>query len=268
MPEPVTARTRRNMRRRLLATGILTGAAALALACAEVTTNPKTVAAIAIGPLPFPSVVANDSLRDSLGVARSLSGAVFNIQGDTLNGIALRFGTPDSGVEVDSVRGFVVADTARPGAVRVIASAGSLQSAPDTIYVVPAPDSVAQLNATDSLLYSLTDTTPALSNPLQFRLLHRASASAALPVRSYLVSYRITYPTDTALAQLTSRDGSRQSSLDTTASDGTSARRVRVRPLRLMAANDSVVIIATVRYHGVPVTGTPLRFVLRVKPHP
>ncbi|MDQ2891072.1 MAG: hypothetical protein M3R65_11060 [Gemmatimonadota bacterium] len=254
--------------RRVTATCILIGAGVLALACAEFSTDPKVVASIAMNPLPSPSIVANDSLRDSLGIAQPLSATVYNIQGNALQGIPIRFTLPDSGATVDSVRGFVVADTARSTAVRLIVAAGSLQAAPDTVYIVPAPDSVAPLNAVDSLLYSLTDTTATLSNPLQLQLLHRLGAAAPVPVRSYLVSYAITYPSDTVLAQLMSRDGSRRSSLDTTASDGTSARRIRIRQLSLKSATDSVIVTATVRYHGLPITGTPLRFVLRIKPHP
>ena len=255
-------------RRRFAAIMIVIGATTVAAACADVSTDPKLVASIAMDPLPYPSIVAHDSLRDSLGIARPISASVYNIQGKALDGIRLRFGTPDRGATVDSARGFVVADTARATAVRLIASAGSLQAAPDTIYIVPAPDTVTQLNPTDSLLYSLTDTASAVSNPLQLQLLHHIGVATPVPVRSYLVSYAIAYPADTVLAQLVSRDGSRRSSLDTTASDGSSARRVRVRPLSLRNANDSVVVIATVRYHGLPVPGTPLRFVLRVKPHP
>lgn len=237
-----------------------------AIACAEINTDPKFVASIAMDTLPYPSIVARDSLRDSLGIARPLHATVYNIEGTPLASIPIRFRTPDSGATIDSVRGYVVADSARTTPVRLVAVAGSLQAAPDTIYIVPAPDTVIAINAADSLLYSLRDTAANLSNPLQLQLLHRVPASSPVPVRSYLVSYRITYPADTLLAQLVTRDGARRSALDTTASDGTSARRVRLRTLSLTSVNDSVVVIATVRYHGVPVAGAPLRFVLQVKP--
>lgn len=273
---PDTERTGATARRRgivviaCLLTAAVAGAVAGAVACAEISTDPKLVASIAMDTLPYPSIVANDSLRDSLGIARPLHGTVYNIEGTPLASIPVRFRAPDAGATVDSVRGYVVADTARTTPVRLIAVAGSLQAAPDTIYIVPAPDTVIAVNATDSLLYSVSDTTAKLSNPLQLQLFHRASppASQPLPVRSYLVSYRIAYPADTLLAQLVTRDGSRRSTVDTTAADGTSARRVRLRTLSLTSANDSVVVIATVRYRGAPVAGTPLRFVLRVKPQP
>ena len=247
---------------------LIAGAVVGAGACAEINTDPNFAAAIAIDTLPFPSIVANDSLRDSLGVARPLHGSVFNIEGNVLSSIAVKFRTPDAGATVDSVSGYVIADTARSTPVRVIAVSGALQSAPDTLYIVPAPDTVITTKTTDSLLYSLVDTTANVSNAFSLQLGHRVPVSQALPVRSYLVSYRIAYPSDTLLAQLVTRDGARKSTVDTTDATGTSARRIRLRPLSLTSVNDSVVVIATVRYRGVPVPGAPVRFVLQVKPHP
>lgn len=246
--------------------GFCAAAALVAVACAEISTDPQVVASIAIDSLASPSIVANDSLRDTLGIARPIHATVYNIQGTPLASVPIRFRTPDSGLTVDSVLGYVVADTARANGIRLFAAAGSLQAAPDTVYVVPRPDTVVAINATDSLLYSLTDTTSALSNPLQLQLLNTSSGSTALPVRSYIVSYAITYPTDTVLAKLVTRDGSRRSSIDTTDATGTSARRIRLRALSLTSVDDSVVVVAMVRYHGVPVRGAPIRFVLLVKP--
>ncbi|MEO7218371.1 MAG: hypothetical protein ABI026_09265 [Gemmatimonadaceae bacterium] len=238
------------------------------IACADISTDPKLVASIALDTIASPSIVANDSLRDTLGVAQPLHATVFNIQGTALASVQLRFGSPDSGIVVDSVLGYIVADTARAKGVRLFAAAGPLQSAADTIYIVPAPDTILAINPRDSLLYSLTDTTANISSPLQLQVLHRTSATTTLPVRSYLVSYRITYPADTMLARLVTRDGARRSTLDTTDATGTSARRIRLRTLSLASANDSIVVVAMVRYHGAPVHGAPVRFVLQVKPHP
>jgi len=237
-----------------------------AAGCAPIDTDPTHVASIAIDTLPFPAIVAGDSLRDSLGVARPMHATAYNIEGAALPSVAIRFRTPDSGATVDSISGYIVGDTARTTPVRLIAAAGQLQAAPDTVYIVPSPDTVIAVNATDSLLYSLSDTTANVSNPLQLQLLHRVPVSAPIPVRSWFVSYQITYPTDTLLAQLVDRNGSLRSTVDTTASDGTSSRRIRLRPLSLTSINDSVVVIATVRYRGGLVAGAPIRFVLQVKP--
>lgn len=268
MAELRQAVTRRSRLIPTLVTLALTAAVIAAGACAEINTDPNFAAAIAIDTLPFPSIVANDTLRDSLGVARPLHGSVFNIEGDVLSSIAVAFRTPDSGAVVDSTTGYVVADSARSTPVRIIAAAGTLQSAPDTLYIVPAPDTVIADVTTDSLLYSLTDTTANLSSGFNLQLGHRVPASQALPVRSYLVSYQITYPSDPLLAQLVTRDGVRRSTIDTTDAAGKSQRRIRLRPLSLTSVNDSVIVIATVRYRGVPVAGSPVRFVLQVKPHP
>lgn len=244
---------------------LLAAAVVTAGACAEINTDPNFAAAIAIDTLPFPSIVANDTLRDSLGVARPLHGAVFNIQGDVLPSVPVSFRTPDSGVTIDTATGYIVGDTARSTPVRIIAVAGTLQSAPDTLYVVPAPDTVFPGVTADSLLYSLTDTTANVSNLLSLQVAHKVPVQS-LAVRSYLVSFQIVYPSDPLLAQLVTRDGSRKSTIDTTDASGTAARRIRLRPLSLTSVNDSVIVVATVRYRGVPVPGAPVRFVLQVKP--
>lgn len=268
MAERVRRVMARNRRIDIACAALLAAGVLLAGACADINTDPKFAAAIAIDTLPFPSIVANDSLRDSLGVARPLRGSVYNIEGNALPSIAVSFRTPDAGAHVDSATGYIVADTARSTPLRVIAVAGTLQSAPDTLYIVPSPDTVITTSTSDSLLYSLTDTTANVSNPFSLTLGHRVPVSTPLPVRAYLVSYQITYPSDTALAKLVTRDGARVSSVDTTDATGTSQRRVRLRPLSLKSVTDSVVVIATVRYRGAPVAGSPVRFVLQVKPHP
>ena len=53
---------------------------------------------------------------------------------------------------------------------------------------------------------------------------------------------------------------------DTTAADGIASRRVRVRPIGITSQLDSVIVIATVRYRGATVRGSPVRFVILVKP--
>src|SRR5665213_626319 len=114
-------------------TCLLAAAVVGAGACADINTDPKLVASIAMDTLPYPSIVAHDSLRDSLGIAQPLRGAVYNIEGTPLASIPIRFRTPDSGATVDSVRGYVVADTARTTPVRLFVAVGLLQAAPDTI---------------------------------------------------------------------------------------------------------------------------------------
>lgn len=244
---------------------LLMGGAAAVTACTDINTDPKSVASIAIDTVPAPFILDGDSLRDTLGVARPLHATAYNPQGAALTGIPVIFRSADRRVHVDSLTGYVTADSARSTPIRIVAQAGGLQTMPDSLFVVLPPDSVVAVNPTDSLLYSLKDSTLNVSSPLSVKVLHRNSNAPADIVRGYLVSYAITYPADTLLAQLVGLDG-HPSRVDTTKSDGTAGRRVRLRPVRLTAATDSVVVLAMIRVRGVPVTGAPLRFVLQVRP--
>jgi hypothetical protein len=259
--------TRRPFVQRVAATlPIATVAAvALALGCSDINTDPHSVASIALDTIPFPAVVAHDSLRDSLGVARPLHATAYNPQGNALTSVPVRYRVVDSGAVADSVKGYVVADSARPNPVRVVAEAGGLQTMPDTLWVVPAPDSIAAQNPADTLAYSLSDSTLNVSTGLTVKVMHRNGTTSPAPVHGWLVSYRIVAPTDTLLAQLVGSTGS-ASRVTTTASDGTASLRVRIRPIRLAAPTDSVIVEAMARMRGAPITGAPVRFVLQVKP--
>lgn len=238
---------------------------AIVTACSDINTDPHSVASIALDTIPFPAVVAHDTLRDSLGIARPLHATAFNPQGDRLTGVAITYLVADSGAKVGPTTGIVVGDTARATPVRIVAEAGGLQTMPDTIFVVPAPDSVVAVNPADTLTYSLRDSTLNISTALTVKVLHRNGVATATPVRGWLVSYSIVSPSDTLVAQLVGDNG-RTAHVDTTAADGTAGRRVRIRPGQLAAANDSVIVNAMIRVRGAPITGAPLRFVLQVKP--
>lgn len=244
---------------------MITGALTSVTACSDINTDPHSVASIALDTIPFPAVVAHDTLRDSLGVARPLHATAYNPAGDALTGVPITYLAADSGVTVDSVTGVVVADTARVTPVRIIAEAGGLQTMADTIYVVPAPDSVAAVNPQDTLAYSLSDSTLNVSTGLTVKVMHRNGTPSPLPVRGWIVSYTIVAPADTLLAQLVGDNG-RAARIDTTAVDGTASRQIRIRPGRLSATTDSVIVNAMIRYRGAPIVGAPLRFVLQVKP--
>lgn len=240
-------------------------AAALVVGCSDINTDPHSVASIALDTIPALAVVAHDSLRDTLGVARPLHATAYNPEGAILTGIGLRFLAADSGAFVDSTTGYVIGDTARTTPVRVIAEAGGLQTMPDTLFVVPAPDSVVAVNPADTLAYSLSDSTHNVSTGLTVKVMHRNGTSTPDAVRGWIVSYRIVAPADTLLAQLVGDNG-RSSLVDTTASDGTASRQIRIHPIRLGTPDDSVIVDAMVRYRGAPIAGTPLRFILQVKP--
>lgn len=243
----------------------LVACTALALGCADINTDPQSVASMGIDTIPSPAVVTHDSLRDTLGVARPLHATAYNPQGDALTNVPIRFLAADSGAFVDSATGYVIGGNVRSTPVRIIAEAGGLQTMADTVWVVPAPDSIVAQNPSDTLAYSLSDSTLNVSSGFVVKVLHRNGTATPDPVRGWIVSYRIVAPADTLLAQLVGDNG-RGARVDTTASDGTASRRIRVRPIRLGASTDSVIVEAMVRYRGVPISGAPLRFVLQVKP--
>lgn len=261
---------RRGVRRRFggMVAGVIAAGISLVTACSDINTDPKVVAAIALDSIAAPSIVAGDTLRDSLGVVRRLHATAYNLQGAVLTGVPIRFRSPDRRVVVDSVTGIVTADSIRPTPVRILAQAGGLQTAPDSLYVIPSPDSVTVTNPRDSLLYSLRDTTPVVSNALSLRVVHLTAPTTLDAVQHYLVSYSIRYPADTLLVQLVGDNPAGRSRIDTTDTDGNAGRRIRLSPIRIVSQTDSVVVFATVRYRGVPVAGSPVRFVLQVKPRP
>jgi hypothetical protein len=248
------------------------------MACTDVNTDPQAVVAVSLDSVATPSVVAGDTLRDTLGVVRGLRGSAYNYLGKVLQGYAVKYRAIDLGLHVDSLTGIVVADTARTLPVRVLAEAGGIQTQPTSLFIVPQPYQVLGVDTTGflasgsvtySAIYSPTDTTPVLSPALTVRILPQDTVRTTVPIQGYLVSYQIQplLPTDTSWAHLVNGSG-QLNAVDTTGSLGTAGQFVQIRPLKLPAVTDSVVVLATVRYHGVVLLGSPVRFVLQVKPPP
>jgi hypothetical protein len=242
---------------------LLIAAAGAALAgCAQETVGPETAVAVALESLPFPAVVAGDSLRDTTGAAVPVRGTAFNYRGEELPDVPLSYLILDRGATIDPETGIVRGDSVRDTPVRVVAFLDGLQTQAQQLFVVPAPDSLRVTAGEDTLEYSLIDTTLNFSSQLTVRLL---GGGAAIPVRGWLVSYEISYAADPELAVIVG-DGSRESTIDTTGADGTASRRVYLRPEELATTADSVVLLATARYRGAHVDGSPARLVVHLRP--
>jgi hypothetical protein len=236
----------------------------LMAACTDITSDPKTVVAVSLDYVASPSVVAGDTMRDTNGVVQRLRGTAYNFRGQAIAGYPIIYRAIDLGLHiVDS--GFVVADTASLLPVRILADAGGLQTQPVQLFIVPPPYQVIKVDTTDSVVYSLHDTTSILSSPLTVRVLPQDTVTTTIPIQGYLVSYAIQQATDTVWAQLVNGTGQPQH-VDTTGSAGTAGQSVRIRPLQLPMVTDSVIVLATVKYRGAPLPGSPVKFVLRVKP--
>lgn len=245
--------------RRAIAAACLAG-----VACSDIDTGPSVAASLEFTALPFPAVVAGDTLRDTSGVAAPLRALVFNSDNEPILDAPVRYAALDAVVAVDSVTGMVVAGAATDTAARIVASIGGIQSAPVRLSVVPRPDSLAASGTIDTLRYSVTDSTQNVSGDLAARVLHRAAGSS-VPVRDWLVTFALERPADSTRARIEG-DNLRRSTLDTTSSSGVAARKVRFLPAGLTSPRDSIVVLARARYRGAQLAGSPVRLVLRVEP--
>ncbi|HEY2850290.1 MAG TPA: hypothetical protein VGI97_10455 [Gemmatimonadaceae bacterium] len=262
-------RARRTRMIALLATAF---AAAMG-GCTDVVVNPTTVTALEFDSLPYPAVITGDTLRDSLGAAAPLHAVAFNSAGAVIPNASITYLALDSGVTIDP-SGIVTAQL-RNGPVRLIASAPGLQTGPIALIVARRPDTVivAPL-ANDTLFYTpldnaATNVTPALS----LQVATRDSLGGVPGTQGWLVSYQLFFhgqavaATDTTVAVVWN-SGDRPSRIDTTASDGTSSRIVRVHSTGLPTAIESLTVVANVKYRGAPVPGSPVTYLIQLRPQP
>ncbi|MBA4070909.1 MAG: hypothetical protein C0497_03595 [Gemmatimonas sp.] len=248
-------------------------AAAWVGACSDVGTTPDGIVALAFDTLPYPSVVARDTMRDSTGKAAPLRAVAYNADGDVIANPPVRYIALDTGVDISS-QGYLIATTRTSGTVRLVAAAASLQSLPKTVTVTREPSRFAASGATaDTLLYTSPDTASKNVSKAMTVKLTRDSAGTAVNVPGFLVSWLVTFrgqtilPTDTTLASLWEDATSRRVSLvDTTGTDGTAARTLRIRPYALPSTADSFVVEASTRFRGAPVAGSPVKFVIHFRP--
>lgn len=234
-----------------------------AAACADVSGSSTSVLSIQFDSLAAPSVVIGDTLRDTTGAVVRPVVHAFNFKGDEIIPAPVFFLSPDSGVTVDSATGIVVGDSLRLTPARIIATVGILQAI-QNVDVTLRPDLVQAVNALDSLQYSLIDTTLNVSPLLQVRLTHGVAPDDSV-VKSYIVSFAIVAQSAPKLSELVN-DAGVASLIDTTDASGMAGRKIRLHPVFLTSQADSIVINATAKYRGVQVNGSPVRFVLLLKP--
>jgi hypothetical protein len=234
---------------------------AVVLACTDIPTGNDQILSFTVNPLPSPSVVVGDSLRDSLGVVRPITVTAFDFQGDTASPPKIRFLASGRGIKVDSLTGIVTGDSVQAGA-KINVTVGSIQS-PVTIGVALRPDTIIAANGRDSLSYSLTDTTLNVSPALGVKILHGKTADSA--VVGWRVSFRMVSPAGT-VAQLVNDANAPGTTADTTDASGVASRRMKLNVAQLTTASDSVVVLASASYRGVAVRGSPVRLVLKYKP--
>lgn len=253
-----------------------TGAVLLsgAVACIDLSVDPDAVGSIEFPPLPSPSVISGDTLRDTTGVPYPLAAVVYAANGDVLSDRAVTFLSTDTLTHINE-GGIVIGDTLTFGSTefvsRLVASVDGLQSLVRNVAVVPRPDTIVRQGAAvDTIAYSLpaqaADTSMALSVKLS-----SYRATDTIPVPRVVVTYRLrtfagaTVPsTDTTRAFFMVDDAGRVTTLDTTAS-GVATRRLRFRINQGQAAVDSIQVLAEVRRGRQFVPGSPVMWTVWVQ---
>jgi len=233
-------------------------------ACTDISTDPNAVLSLQFDSLAAPAVVVGDTLRDTLGVVAHPVIHAFNFQGDEIAAPAVFFVSPDSGVTVDSASGVIVADSLRSTPARIVANVGTLQAI-QKVAVTLRPDFIAAVNGLDTLEYSILEESKDTSAHLTVSLQHGAAQDSA--VGSWIVSFAIVSQHKPGLVELVN-DAGKPSSVDTTDASGIAGRKIQLHPVNLDSATqvDSVIVNATARFRGVPVSGSPVRLVVVFKP--
>ena len=225
-----------------------------------------SVLSIQFDSLAAPSVVVGDTLRDTTGAVIIPVVHVFNFDGEEISSVPVRFLSPDTGVVVDSITGIVIGDSLRSTPARIVATVGTLQAI-QKVDVTLRPDFITALHDRDSLSYSAIDTTLNVTSEqttLTIKLTHNVAPNDSA-VKSYIVSFAIVEQSDPRLAELVNNAG-KPSVVDTTDANGVAGRRIRLHPLFLTSEVDSIIVNATAKFRGTPVSGSPVRLVLKVKP--
>ena len=268
VPDPRLRRRAECARRAFRRLAALAGCATLA-ACLELSAPTDGIESLSTVLAPYPAVIAGDTLRDSLGVARRLQVVAFTGRGDTVPAPAgLQFFVADTGTGARIEDGFLIAGQ-RLGPVRVVAQVPGLQTPAVTIEVAPAPTQVAPEPASLGNPATLAPKTYSLeptvtSAPLQVRV-QGVSGGTLTNVSGWIVDYVITrQPASVTSSRQPAvlERGIRPDSLravDTTAA-GLASRAVILSPALMVNATDTVVVEAHVRYRGVHVPGSPVVF--------
>lgn len=244
---------------------------AAAVGCSDAITDPAAVNALDFTGIPFPAVVTGDTMRDTSGAAAPLRATVYNGRGAEIPDAEVRYLSLDTGVTI-SAGGFLRA-TRRDGTVRLLASVGGLQSQVRQVQVTRQPDTVVAPTREVALNYRLPDAVANVSPALALTLRSADTVGGVSPnVTGWLVRWRIVHQgdtlalTDTSKVALWPGSGNRHGLRDTTRTDGTASRRLRVYANVLPVQQDSFIVIAEIRSRGAHVPGSPVRYVVTISP--
>ena len=239
--------------------------ALIALACSDV--GPDGVpASIAFDGLPYPAVVLGDSLRDADGIAVPLAASVFDARNEPVPDAPVQFISLDTTVAISS-DGHLVGETV--GTARIVAQIAGLQTSPLTLRVTRRPDTLYAIG--DTIIpveYELPDVE---ERTLAVRLRHLTPPTEAdTAVPGWVVHFAITgqTPGDTTRGYLVRENATIKATVDTTDLNGRAAVEYRLPTITFPVLQDTLEVLATASHRGDPVPGSPVRFVLLIRPAP
>jgi hypothetical protein len=260
-------------------------AAWLAVACLDISSPVTGISSITSVLLPTPSVVVNDSLRDTLGAPARLVVYAFAPNGDTVKDVTVRFFVIDSTqkLHVDSITGFAWGDSLSPLA-KVVARVtpadgkGMIQTLQVPLPVVPTPVGATKSDALIDFPFDPTTLDTLGSGVVSQSLDVTVVGNPDTTIQSYVVSYKIVRMPASRVAgeptvRILDRSGN-DSTIAITSSSGVASRQLRVRltaipqDVLLGSATDTVVVQVQVRYRQQLLTVTPsdsFKLVLRAK---
>jgi hypothetical protein len=256
---------------------------AIAIAACVDLSAPKGLPA-SISQLQLPSffVVAGDTMRDTLGRTLPPGIVAFDATGGVLTSFTPAFFITDSlqQLHFSTLDGSLVAngvsDTA--GAIaHVVGQIGSLQTAVQTVYVTVRPDTLERSDATTLTLavpFSVKlDSSESLGSLSLSTVVHGVDGRVVPGVFvRYTLMSTIASKNGSPVAYLTDEANTvfvaGTSTPDTGTVSGVTARNVVVNSFLAATpsalATDTLVVVATAQYRGVPLHGSPLRFLIPV----
>jgi len=242
--------------------------------CDSAPTDPDAVFSLGVEPLPFPAVVAGDTLRDRNGVAAPVTAVAYDGSGDPIPDAPIEFFSPDDDVTIED--GILVAGGEPGRSVRVYARIAGLTmevTSRSQLQVVQAP---VLLETSGEVPDSVSYEAPSIrSEPITVLLSSapETEGGAGDPVANWLVNYRIEFrgallqPEDDRFRVVQpGGSGAEAAPDDTTDASGLAAREVVVLDASDIAAGESLVVIITASHSGSPVEGSPLELPLRLTP--
>jgi hypothetical protein len=246
--------------------GAIVAAIMVIAACIDLSTDPDEIVAIEFAELPWPSVVAGDTLRDSTGAVAPLVARLFDGDGDVVSG-PVEFLAQKTSVHVVAGDRLIVDDTAS-GNAGIFASTTGIQSIVRQIEIVAAPDTIAASGTITPLAWVVPDD-PQLNTSQALGV--RVVSATGTGVRSWIVTFQLEAGGRQIPAGDTSQvflvgDNGRPSYADSTDLTGSASRRLRLRVVPGLVPPDSAVITVSAAYRGVPLTGSPVRLVLPIRP--